>query len=260
MEILLNYWSLIILFFGIAVLYASVGFGGGSSYLAFLILFGFEFDSIRSTALICNIVVVSSGVFIYYKKGLLNVKATLPLILLSVPFAFIGGSIQLQEANFFLLLGIVLFVAGIVLLLRSIGFISNSNGILDKNKSNLFNAGLGGSIGFLSGLVGIGGGIFLSPVLHLMNWDKARKIAATASFFILINSIAGLLGQLKSRTFQINSSLVFALVLAVFVGGQIGSRIGTTNFNANTIRFITAILVLFVATRIIVKYLPLLNY
>lgn len=258
MEIIADYWFLLVLFFSIALLYASVGFGGGSSYLALLTLYGIEYDSLRSIALVCNIVVVSSSVFLFYKKDLLSIKSILPLVLVSVPFAFFGGTIQLKENIFFILLGFVLLLAGIVLLLRSTQILSNSKQSTKRLNSKLFNACLGGGVGLLSGLVGIGGGIFLSPILHLINWDNAKKIAATASFFILVNSISGLLGQYQSNLIQVDMQLLFALMFAVFIGGQIGARFGIDYFKANTIRCITSILVLFVAVRILFKYLPLI--
>lgn len=114
---------------------------------------------------------------------------------------------------------------------------------------------LGGAIGFLSGMVGIGGGIFLAPVLHLVKWDSAKKIAATAGFFILVNSLTGVIGQLSSLPEQLNFSRIVILALAVLVGGQIGSRMGATRFNHTMVRRVTAALVLIAGIEVLWKHL-----
>lgn len=248
-------YVLVPLFFAIALFYASAGFGGGSSYLAILSFFSIEHNLIKTIALLCNIVVVSGGTWLFFKEGLLNIKKILPLILLSIPFAFIGGSMALKENSFFIVLGIGLLLASIFMVLpRKENVTKNESKNESKNKV-LTNGVLGGGIGFLSGLVGIGGGIFLAPILHLIRWDKAKTIAATASFFILVNSIAGLLGQLNGKTVSIDWTLTIALMLAVFFGGQLGARISIKRLSQTRVRQITAMLIFIVAIRILIEYL-----
>ncbi len=240
---------LMLIFFIIALFYSSAGFGGGSSYLAVLALFGLDQEIIKSTALLCNIVVVSGGTYLFYQEGYLNLKKVWPLIILSIPLAYLGGSIALATQTFYQLLGITLLIASVFMLLPI-----NKNKSQEFNNQNLLlNGGIGGGIGFLSGLVGIGGGIFLSPLLHLSRWDKAKVIAATSSLFILVNSLAGLLGQVSNPAFSIQWRFILPLLLAVFLGGQIGSRLSSTRLNSQRIRQVTALLILVVALRILVN-------
>lgn len=246
-------YELYLLFFGVALLYASVGFGGGSSYLALLALYGVEFKLMRVTALLCNIVVVSGGTYIFYKKGLLDWKKVLPIVAVSVPMAYLGGRLPIKEQTFFLILAVSLFIAGLLMFFqKSLG--SSGETEVRKNKPEV-NAAIGGGIGFLSGMVGIGGGIFLAPLLHLMRWSAAKAIAATASFFILVNSIAGLIGQWQQPDFQWNWKFSIGLMVSVFLGGQIGSRLAADQFRQDVVRKMTAALVVFIAVRIFLKNL-----
>ena len=251
-ESILTNWHLISLFFIVAILYSSVGFGGGSSYLAILALTGIVFTQIRATALLCNIVVVSGNVFFFIQQKKLNFKKVIPLVLLSIPFAFIGGKLKISQHLFFILLGITLLFAAITMWISKKIVSSNEN---ISNSKTLKNISFGGFIGFISGMVGIGGGIFLAPLLHLTNWDTPKKIAATASLFILVNSIAGLLGQYSNPDFIIDWNLTSILLLTVFIGGQIGSRISNNFFTPIQLKKTTAILIAFVSLRILWKYL-----
>jgi uncharacterized protein len=241
---------LIISFFLIALVYSSVGFGGGSSYLALMAqpFFGLLPETIRPAALMCNIVVVTGGVIIFYRDGKLSFKEIWPFLAASVPMAIVGGFWKLNDNTFFILLGFTLLLASIFLWIKPREGKGKSINISGQ-------VALGGGIGLLSGLVSIGGGIFLSPVLHLMNWSEAKKISALASAFILVNSIGGLLGQFASGAHSINWSFVFPLLLAVLVGGQIGSRLGSKTFNSIYIRRITAILILVAALNILKDHL-----
>jgi len=243
--------QLAVLFFGVALLYASVGFGGGSSYLAVLALFGLEYRMLRAIALICNIVVVSGGTYIFWRKGLIPFRKVIPLVLISVPMAYLGGKMQIAERSFFILLGIVLVVAALLMIYQTLKPSSIPTDELPTKGSQVRSGLLGGGIGWLSGMVGIGGGIFLAPTLSLLKWDKIKKIAATASFFILVNSLSGLMGQLSQAEFQLNWWLVGVLAFSVFVGGQIGSRLGANRLNPNTVKRLMAALILFVGCRIL---------
>ncbi len=241
---------LIATFFIIALIYSSVGFGGGTSYLAVLgqSFFFVSQPQIKTTALLCNIIVVIGGTYIFYKKGKLDLRKAWPFLVASVPLAFIGGFWKLQDAVFFVVLGASLIVAAILLWINP----KEDNGTYVDSAA--LNFGIGGGIGFLSGLVGIGGGIFLSPILHLIRWDEAKKISALASIFILVNSISGLAGQLSQKP-EIDWSFVIPLLIAVLAGGQIGSRLGANTFNPVHIKRITAILIVVAGINILRDHL-----
>ena len=252
LETAMLHWYVVLLFFVIAILYSSVGFGGGSSYLAILALTGIAFTQIRSTALLCNIAVVTGNIFIFYRKGLYEWKKVIPLAIASVPLAFFGGYLKIGQTFFFVLLGFTLLFAAITMWISK-RFVTGEK-TLQRNKS-LVNISYGGIIGFVSGMVGIGGGIFLAPLLHLRQWDAPKKIAATASFFILVNSMSGLTGQLLNPDFTIDWSLTSILLITVFIGGQIGSRLSHKLFSPIQLKKATAILIAYVSIRILWKYL-----
>ena len=170
-------------FFATALIYASVGFGGGSTYGALLALNGIDYQILPSLALICNIIVVTGGVWRFHRAGHLALKRTLPFIMTSIPFAFIGGRLPISEGLFVGLLGLSLLGAAVQMFFGTSIKQSESN----KKNSAGINATVGAGLGFLSGMVGIGGGIFLAPILHFMRWGNAHTIAATCSFFILVN-------------------------------------------------------------------------
>jgi uncharacterized protein len=239
---------LTISFFIIAFVYSSVGFGGGSSYLALMAVMGVSQETMRPSALLCNIVVVIGGTYIFGKAGHLDMRKSWPFIVASIPFAFLGGYWKISENNFFVLLGSTLIVASLAL------WIQPSEG--DKKLSDrlALNIALSSGVGFLSGLVSIGGGIFLSPILHLSKWDTARKIAALASVFILANSISGLAGQF-ARDARIDWGFIVPLLIAVLAGGQVGSRLGAHRFNPLYIRRITAALILLAGINILKDHL-----
>lgn len=239
---------LITSFFFIALIYASVGFGGGSSYLALLAVMAVHFETIRPTALLCNIIVVTGGVYIFYKEGKLDIKKFWPFIVASIPLAFIGGYWKISESTFFVILGFSLIIAAVLLWVQPAH--------LQKPKSNnlILNTALGSGIGFLSGLVGIGGGIFLSPILHMIKWDDAKKISALASLFILVNSISGIAGQI-ARAGSFDWPFMLPLLVAVLIGGQIGSRLGAKRLNPVYIKRITGILILVAGINILKDHL-----
>ncbi len=238
-----------IVFFLIALFYSSVGFGGGSSYLAILSLFLTDFYEIRSTALILNICVVTIGTLVFIRNRVFDVKLFWPFLVMSIPFAYLGAQIRLSQTMFFLVLGAALVMAGIFMLLR---FAKKK---LDSRKfSNPKKSLLGGGIGLLSGISGIGGGIFLSPVLNLLNWENPRVVASLASVFILVNSISGLIGLNVAGTFKLNHELMLQLLVAVVIGGSIGSYLSNKKFNIKFLGVLTSILVLYVGIRLILLH------
>jgi uncharacterized membrane protein YfcA len=243
--------ELILFFFVIAFVYASVGFGGGSSYLAVLALYALPVKELRLIALVCNVVVVTGGAVIYLRQKEVTWKKVWPLITLSIPLSFLGASLKISDAFFFVLLGCTLVVAALFLWI-DIKQTAENHPATNSNK--FVNSTIGGFIGFLSGLVGIGGGIFLAPLLHLLHWDTAKKIAATASLFILFNSLAGIAGQLNNMPQSIDYTRILLLMIAVFLGGQIGSRIGARTLPARVVRRTTALLVFIAGMEVLSKH------
>jgi uncharacterized membrane protein YfcA len=242
---------LIVLFFLIALVYSSVGFGGGSSYLALLAITGISFQHIRPVSLLCNIIVVLGSCIIFFRSGHLNLKRSWPLIASSIPMAFIGGLWPIKQTVFFLLLGSTLVLASLILWTQPAKENQTPSSTLDSTPLKLL---VGGGLGLLSGLVGIGGGIFLSPILHFIRWDSAHKISAIASFFILVNSISGLIGYSQQST-PIPWDLAWPLMIAVLLGGQLGARLGATQLNVLYVKRITAFVILIAGVKILLDHL-----
>jgi len=236
-----------ILFFVTALIYSSVGFGGGSTYLAILLIWGVPYTIFPVIALVCNIIVVSGNSINFIRSKNINISLLFPYLIGSIPLAFIGGSISIDKSLFEILLFCVLLAAGIFLLIESKSF--NKEQIKINQISRLLSISIGSIIGFMSGIVGIGGGIFLSPLLFLMKAGYPRHITSSASLFILINSIFGLAGQLTKD--QVLDQVVnyWPLFLAVLIGGQIGSLLNIKFLSNKTLALLTSFLVIFVAIR-----------
>ena len=241
---LLDYLPL--LFFLIALLYSFVGFGGGSSYLAVLSLVIADFYEIRSTALILNICVVSIGVTMAKKYQFLQLKKFWPFFILSIPLAYLGAQIKLSEKTFFIILGATLIMASLSMFIRYLRSQSES-----RTFSNSKKIILGGGIGLLSGISGIGGGIFLSPTLNLLRWESTRVVAALASLFILVNSISGLFGLWVGDTFQLNIKFTAQLIIAVVLGGALGSFLSYKKLRLQMLGILTAVLVFYVGVKLV---------
>ena len=236
-----------ILFFVTALIYSSVGFGGGSTYLALLLLAGVSYKIFPIIALACNIIVVSGNSFNYIKTGNYNFKLLLPYLLGSIPFAFIGGSIQVEKELFEILLFFVLGIAGFLLLINFKSYENNPK--IYKTLPIYFSSLIGVALGFVSGVIGIGGGIFLSPILYLFKAANPKYITTTVSLFILINSIFGIIGQLTKNQALFEFKEYLFLLLAVFIGGQLGNFINLKLFSTKILALITSILVIIVAIR-----------
>ena len=239
------------LFFLTATLYSSVGFGGGSTYLALLLIWDIPYLIFPVIALFCNIIVVSGNCFNYIKAGNINFKILTPYLFSSIPLAFIGGSLSIDKDLFEILLFIVLTLAGALLLLKFKSFDEKIE--IYKKIPKIISVLIGGSIGFISGIVGIGGGIFLSPILLLIRADKVKNITTAASLFILINSISGLTGQFTKSSVIYEVCNYWPLFLLVLLGGQLGNFLNLKIFPTRVLALVTAGLVIFVAIRMGLK-------
>ena len=236
-----------ILFFITAILYSSVGFGGGSTYLALLLIWDIPYYIFPVIALFCNIIVVTGNSINYVRAGNHNFRLLLPFLFGSIPLAFFGGTLIINKEIFEILLFLVLSNAGIFLLI-------NNKSYEDKNlvskKLNLFiSIFIGSILGLISGIIGIGGGIFLSPILFLLKADKPKIIITTASLFILINSISGILGHLSKENVLNEIFLYWPLFVVVLIGGLFGNYLNLKVFSNRVLAIITSTLVIFVAIR-----------
>lgn len=242
----ISYW-LPIAFFFIALCYAMIGFGGGSSYLAMLTLAGLPYQSIAPLALGCNLVVTSGGTWHFYRAGHFKRKNVLPFLVSSIPMAYLGGRILISKELFCFLLGLSLLAVAFRMFLPNQAFEKGKD--IAWEEAWTIGLPLGALLGFLAGLVGIGGGIFLAPLLLLMRWANVKEAAAASSFFIMANSISGLLGQLHKGAFDFNYFL--PLGLAVLVGGQIGSRLGAYRVPKVRLQQGMAVFILYAAIKLI---------
>lgn len=234
-------------FFLIAVLYSMVGHAGASGYLAIMALFTFSPEIMRPTALILNILVAIVTSIRFYRAGYFSWRLFWPFAVTSVPLAFIGGGLGIAPNLYRLLVGIALLCAAIHLFMR---YNSSDN---EKTETNLpgipTSLLIGGVIGFLSGITGVGGGIFLSPILIISHWAEIKQTSAVAAFFILINSISGLLGYIqKGGTFPDN---FFVWGIIVLAGGFIGASIGASKINNSVIRAALSFVLVFAGIKMI---------
>ena len=242
---------LTIFFFITAIFYSSIGFGGGSTYLALMLIWNIPFYIFPVIALICNIIVVSGNSINFLITKNINLSLLSPYLIGSVPFAFFGASISIDKNLFEILLFFILFTAGVLLLLESKSF--NKDHIAIKQIPKIISIIIGSIIGFISGLVGIGGGIFLSPILFLLKVGYPKHITSTASLFILINSISGVAGQL-TKDIVLNEFLNYwPLFIVVLIGGQIGSFLNVKLLSNKILALMTSLLVIFVAIRMGIK-------
>ena len=241
-------------FFATALLYASVGFGGGSTYNALLALADTDFRVLPIISLCCNIAVVTGGTIRFARAGQVPWRDALKVALVAAPLAFLGGLTPVKEEHFLLLLGASLVLAGIALLVVPQPPADEAPEGTTRKRSGRWMPLAAVPIGYLAGLVGIGGGIFLAPLLHLTRWNSARRIAATTSLFILINSITGLAGQLAKAgpdRFVEAFGWGLPLLLAVVVGGQLGSLLAIRLLPEKVIRWLTGGLTIWAGSRLL---------
>ncbi|NBN88016.1 MAG: sulfite exporter TauE/SafE family protein [Candidatus Fonsibacter lacus] len=240
-----------IIFFLVAAIYASVGFAGGTSYLALLTIYDVEYLLIPIIALACNIIVASGNCFNYIRAGNLDIKFLTPYFLGSIPLAYIGGKFQITKDFFQILLFFCLTISSLLLLIQARQY-KLTNQIIKKIP--FFVAVLiGAIIGLVSGIVGIGGGIILSPILFNLKAAQPNKIVMAASLFILINSIAGFLGQIQKFNNISQLQPYLYLPLAVLLGGQLGNFLNIKILKSHILALLTSLLVLIVAVRLGLK-------
>jgi uncharacterized membrane protein YfcA len=229
--------------FIVAVLYSSVGHGGASGYLAVMALFAVPQATTRPSALLLNVFVAGVGSIQFYRAGFFSWRTFLPFAITSIPFAYIGGTITLPTTTYKIVLGVVLIVAAIRLAW-------NWKSDAEPSQPNIWIAlVIGAVIGLLSGLVGVGGGIFLTPILLLMNWSETKTAAGVSAMFILVNSISGLAGNF-SQLISLPANVWFWVAAAV-AGGLIGSTLGAKRFDSLTLRRVLAVVLLFAGMKLI---------
>ena len=236
-----------ILFFITAILYSSVGFGGGSTYLALLLIWNIPYYIFPVIALFCNILVVTGNSINYIKAGNHNIKLLIPFLIGSIPFSFLGGTLIINKEIFEILLFIVLSIAGLLLMVNNKSY--EKKEIKVKKLNFIISFLIGSILGIVSGTVGIGGGIFLSPILFLLKADRPKNIATSASLFILINSISGIFGQLSKENIFNEVLLYWPLFFAVIIGGFLGNFLNLKIFSSRVLVLMTSVLVIFVAAR-----------
>lgn len=241
-------------FFITAILYAIAGFGGGSTYNALLMLVDTDYRLVPFISLTCNILVVSSGLWHFRRGGHIDIRRLLPWICFSIPAALIGGMIPVSEKFFMVTLGVALSLSGIRMLWPQ----RDCERPLFERYAMICPSVLGTALGFLAGITGIGGGIFLAPVLYFIGWGHAKQISGACAAFIFLNSLAGLIGQgIKSGDNDILLQVYpyWPLIPAVIIGGQIGAWVGASRISQTVVRNVTAVLVLYVAVRLLIKTL-----
>jgi len=238
------------LFFFVAILYSSVGHGGASGYLAVLSFFPVLPVLMSSTALLLNVLVSTTAFIAFYRAGYSSSGLVWPFLVTSIPAAFVGGTVHVPPKAYFLMLAGVLLFAAIRLIVQIPARQDESAVQPPKLFATL---PIGAGIGALSGIVGVGGGIFLSPLILLKDWAGPKRTAAVSALFILVNSIAGLAGRLFSDTFAVKEVVPF--LLAAFLGGIVGSRLGAKRFSSLTLRRLLGVVLIVASVKLIVAFL-----
>ena len=228
----------------VSFLYASVGHGGASGYLALMALFSFAPETMKSTALLLNLFVAGISFFYYYKAGFFNRKLFVSFAITSIPFAFLGGMLDVDASIYKKILAVLLIFS----ILKMLNVFGKENTKIKDVK--LWQSLLIGSvIGFFSGLIGIGGGIILTPIILLFHWGKMKEAAAVSALFIWVNSASGLIGQFTSGvTFDSN---VFILITIAIVGAIFGSYYGSKKINNKRLRHILAFVLIIACAKLV---------
>ncbi len=231
--------------FLVAVLYSSVGHGGASGYLAVMAFMAVAPEVTRPTALVLNLFVASIGTVQFCRAGYFSWRIFLPFAAASIPMAFVGGMISLPTNVYKFVLGVVLCLAAVRLAIK----LKNDDQV--KDPPIVACLLIGAIIGLLSGLVGVGGGIFLTPVLLLMRWAETRVAAGVSVLFILVNSASGLIGQYSKGALDVLPNEVWFWIAAAVVGGAIGSTLGSRKFDSMMMRRVLAVVLVFAGAKLI---------
>ncbi len=237
-------WLFLLILPIVSFLYASVGHGGASGYLALMALFSFAPEVMKPTALLLNLFVAAIAFYYYYKEGYFNKKLFISFAIASIPLAFLGGMIVVEASQYKKILGILLIFA----ILKMLNVFGKENTIIKiiKTWQGLL---VGGAIGFFSGLIGIGGGIILTPIILLMHWGRIKEAAAVSALFIWVNSASGLIGQFSSGiTIQLES---FGLVAIALIGGFFGGYLGSKKINNQNLRYILAFVLVIASVKLL---------
>jgi uncharacterized membrane protein YfcA len=238
-----------VLLFIVAFLYSAVGHGGASGYLALMALYGVAPDTMKPAALLLNLFVSLTSFIQYYRGTHFHFKIFLPLALASIPMAFLGGLVSIDASIYKKMLGVLLLIPAFRFLVVK----SDISEAERKQPVLWISVLIGASIGYLSGLIGIGGGIILSPILILLQWTNQKQTAAISALFIFVNSFSGLAGQI-TKGIQFNNDILTYVVIA-FAGGLCGAYFGAIKFKSKIIQcllsavlFIAAYKLIFAAT------------
>jgi uncharacterized membrane protein YfcA len=235
-------------FFLVALIYSAAGFGGGSAYLAVLAFSSLPYQAIPQTSLLCNLVVSAGGVWFFHRAGHLELKRVLPFFVLSIPLSYVGGRIVVGKELFYVLLAVTLLTAGFFMVLPRAKFGQRT---MTRTQEWALGLPLGAGLGLVSGMVGIGGGVFLAPALLVFGWTTPKQTAAAASLFILLNSLFAMIGQSIKGLYL--GWITVPLVLAALVGGQIGSRAGSYWLSGTNVRRVLAAIIIAVGLRMLWK-------
>lgn len=233
----------------VAALYSAVGHGGASGYLAVMSFIFLNPSIMSTTALILNVLVAGIGTIQFSRAGHFSWKLAWPFVLLSIPAAFVGGLLRIHDLIYSLLLAGVLLFASYRLVRGAAGRREES----PVPPSFSVAVGSGAGIGLLSGIVGVGGGIFLSPVMVLMKWATMKRTAAVSAFFIVVNSVAGLGGRFARGGLEIGT--IWPFVLAAAIGGLLGSYLGASRINSRALRQLLGVVLLIAASKLVIQAL-----
>ena len=237
-------WLFLLILPIVSFLYASVGHGGASGYLALMALFSFAPEVMKPTALLLNLFVAAIAFYYYYKEGYFNKKLFISFAIASIPLAFLGGMIEIDASLYKKVLGVLLIFA----ILKMLNVFGKESAKI-KNIKTWQGLLVGGAIGFFSGLIGIGGGIILTPIILLLHWGRIKEAAAVSALFIWVNSASGLIGQFSSGVSISMQS--FGLVAIALIGGFFGGYLGSKKINSQNLRYILSFVLVIASVKLL---------